>query len=257
MQVPARIKQMALAFLVVFGRIVCVCLHEFGHAIVAYAGGDDSVRSKGYLTLNFLRYIDPVLSLVFPALILSMGGIGLPGAAVYINESKLRNRFWRSAVAAAGPLTTFLCTWIISLVIVQNRLVLETWVYDALSVIVLLNIATTFLNLAPLPPLDGYGIIQPWLPEAVQQRIRAIPPVLAIVVILVLFSFVPPVADALWSTSFEVLDWLDVSRRHVSNGYQEFRQNSMAVVLALLFGTWLLSRRKKPSQGSSATPTAG
>ena len=63
-----------------------VALHEFGHALVAFWGGDRSVVDKGYLTLNPLKYTHPFLSLVLPMLILVLGGIGLPGGAVYINR---------------------------------------------------------------------------------------------------------------------------------------------------------------------------
>ena len=83
-----------------------VCLHEFGHAIVAYWGGDRSVKEKGYLTLNPLRYTHPTYSIVLPAIFLMMGGLPLPGAAVYINPAALKGPGWKSAVSAAGPLAT-------------------------------------------------------------------------------------------------------------------------------------------------------
>src|ERR1043166_9038995 len=83
--------------------ILSVCLHEFGHAIVAFYGGDTSVREKGYLTLNPLKYTHPVYSLLMPVLFMMIGGIGLPGGAVYIDRSLLRSRVWESAVSLAGP----------------------------------------------------------------------------------------------------------------------------------------------------------
>ena len=71
---------MWLAGLFVFGGwMISLCLHEFGHAIVAYFGGDTSVKDKGYLTLNPLNYTDPGLSLLLPMIFLVMGGIALPG----------------------------------------------------------------------------------------------------------------------------------------------------------------------------------
>ena len=70
--------------------IFSVCIHEFGHAIVAYWGGDHTVKDKGYLTLNPLRYANPVMSLLIPLVFLAMGGIGFPGGAVYINTQALR-----------------------------------------------------------------------------------------------------------------------------------------------------------------------
>lgn len=55
-----------IAVFVFLGWILSLCLHEFGHAIAAYYGGDTSVKEKGYLTLNPLKYVDPVLTLIMP-----------------------------------------------------------------------------------------------------------------------------------------------------------------------------------------------
>src|SRR5580700_5184349 len=124
---------------VLVGWIFSLCLHEFAHAAVAYLGGDTSVREKGYLTFNPLRYVDPVTSLVIPLAFLLLGGIGLPGGAVYIDRSRLRSKYWECAVALAGPAANL---------VVAGVLVL------ALGADVL-----------PVPPLDGYGAIAPFLPR--------------------------------------------------------------------------------------------
>ena len=54
--------------IVLAGWIFTLCFHEFSHALVAYAGGDKSVKKKGYLTFNPVRYMHPFLSLVLPVL---------------------------------------------------------------------------------------------------------------------------------------------------------------------------------------------
>ena len=77
-----------MTFIVVLvGWIFSLCLHEFSHALVAYYGGDTTVREKGYLTFNPLKYTHPVYSLLLPMLFLLLGGIGLPGGAVYIENA--------------------------------------------------------------------------------------------------------------------------------------------------------------------------
>ena len=63
---------------VVTGWVLSLALHEFGHALVAYIGGDRSVVDKGYLTLDVRKYVDVGTSLLFPIFILIIGGIGLP-----------------------------------------------------------------------------------------------------------------------------------------------------------------------------------
>ena len=66
-----------ITFLVVIvGWIFSLCLHEFSHALVAYYGGDTSVRDKGYLTFNPLKYTHPVYSILLPMIFLLLGGIG-------------------------------------------------------------------------------------------------------------------------------------------------------------------------------------
>ena len=90
-------------FVVLIGWIFSLCLHEFSHALVAYLGGDTTVKDKGYLTFNPLKYTHPVYSLLLPLLFLVMGGIGLPGGAVYIETWRLRSRNWMSVVSLAGP----------------------------------------------------------------------------------------------------------------------------------------------------------
>src|SRR5574342_312394 len=107
-----------MTFLVVLvGWIFSLCLHEFSHALVAYLGGDYTVRDKGYLTFNPLKYTHPVYSLLMPLLFLLMGGIGLPGGAVYIETWRLRSPNWRTAVSLAGPSSNLLLALILGLVL--------------------------------------------------------------------------------------------------------------------------------------------
>src|SRR5271156_2655865 len=103
---------MLIAIFVFAGWIFSLCLHEFGHSIVAYVGGDKSVKYRGYLTFNPLKYADPATSVVLPLIFLMLGGIALPGGAVYIHTPSLRSRAWVSAVAAAGPAMTLLAAFL-------------------------------------------------------------------------------------------------------------------------------------------------
>src|SRR6476620_6350784 len=94
--------------IVLFGWIFSLCLHEFSHALVAYYAGDYTLREKGYLTFNRLKYTHSVLSIILPLLIPLMRGIGLPGGAVYIETWRIRNRSWLSETALAGPMASLL-----------------------------------------------------------------------------------------------------------------------------------------------------
>lgn len=154
-----------LMFAAVLAWILSVCIHEFSHALVAYWGGDRSVREKGYLSLDPTKFIDPVFSLLLPAIILMMGGFPLPGGSVMIDRSALRNEKWSAYVSAAGPVSNFLLFLLLCIPIHPIVGIVPpigphpTWVYFTAAMAVL-NFTATIFNLIPIPPLDGFGIIE-------------------------------------------------------------------------------------------------
>ncbi|SDD21314.1 Zn-dependent protease (includes SpoIVFB) [Actinokineospora iranica] len=147
--------------LVLGGWAVSLCLHEFGHAIVAFRGGDREVYFKGYLTLDPRKYADPVLSLVLPLLFLAIGGIPLPGGAVWINHNALRSRAVDSRVSLAGPFMNLVLGILlaVSVAVFQPAFGLAA----GLSFLALLQLAAFVLNMLPVPGLDGWGAIEPYL----------------------------------------------------------------------------------------------
>ncbi|HEY9755810.1 MAG TPA: site-2 protease family protein [Oculatellaceae cyanobacterium] len=168
-------RQLVTAGIVCLIWIISISCHEFAHAITAYWGGDTSVKDKGYLTLNPFRYTSLEMTIILPAVFLLIGGFALPGAAVYIKTSALRNRFWNSAVSAAGPLATFLVTAVLAACFAQAKHIaddnLQIELIAASAMLVYFHCASVILNLLPVPGLDGYGIIEPWLPTALRQSL--------------------------------------------------------------------------------------
>src|ERR1051325_10995489 len=148
--------------IVFFGWIFSLCLHEFSHAIVAYYGGDTTVKEKGYLTFNPLKYTHPFLSIVLPLLILFMGGIGLPGGAVYIETWRIRNRWWLSAMSLAGPAANGVFALVLA-VLLRVLPASASNILPGLSFLLMLQIWAILFNLIPIPGLDGYGVIEPFL----------------------------------------------------------------------------------------------
>ncbi len=88
---------------VLAGWVVSLCLHEYAHALFAFHSGDHGVASRGYLTLNPLKYAHPVLSIGLPLLFLLLGGIGLPGGAVWVDRHAVKGRLNAAMISAVGP----------------------------------------------------------------------------------------------------------------------------------------------------------
>lgn len=147
--------------------VLSLCLHEFGHAYVAWRGGDHEIVGTGYLSPDPRLYVDPMMSIVLPVLFTLLGGIGFPGGAVFINRHLLRGPLWQSAVSLAGPAMNL--AFLLALLVLYALASEEAETLRAVIAISALYQATAIvLNLLPIPGLDGYGILRPWLPAAIR-----------------------------------------------------------------------------------------
>jgi Zn-dependent protease len=219
---------------VLAGFLISLCLHEFGHALVAYYCGDTTVEEKGYLTLNPLHYTDLQYSIVFPILVMAIGGIGLPGAAVYINTRLLRHRVYGALVSAGGPLATAVVLLLLMLTInlafkpvapdpVRTDLVRSDLVlYAAVSYLALLQVTVLVFNLLPCPGLDGWGIIEPFLPYSAQQWGRRAAMIAPVLLVLALF-FLPGLNGWFWNLVFTVSSQIGLDWRVAWSGYGLFQ----------------------------------
>jgi Zn-dependent protease len=165
---PSGWVTLGTVLLIFGGWAVSLCLHEFGHAITAYKGGDREVYFKGYLSLDPRRYTDPVFSLVFPLILLAIGGIPLPGGAVWINHHALRSRRTETLVSLAGPLMNLVSGLLLIVVVRIMDPAADGYqtpaLAGALSFLGLLQIFAFLLNILPIPGLDGWGALEPYMP---------------------------------------------------------------------------------------------
>jgi Zn-dependent protease len=213
-----------MAFLFVAAAwVISLCLHEFAHALVAYRFGDVSVAHRGYLTLDPLRYTHVVFSIVLPLIFVLLGGIGLPGGAVFIDRRALRSKFANSAVSAAGPLTNALIAVILALALGAGAggWATHTAFFGAVAFLLFLQVTATFLNILPVPGLDGFGIIEPYLPSRWLAGAARISPY----AVLILFGllWVPAINAAFFSVVLGALSALGVPTDLVATGYTLFR----------------------------------
>jgi Zn-dependent protease len=178
----------AVFIFVIAGWLVSLCLHEFGHAFTAWRFGDNDVAMRGYLTLDPRRYSHPLLSLGLPMLFIALGGIGLPGGAVYLRTwfmSKAR----RTLVSLAGPAVNLLLA---VLLLTATRLLFDpahAVLWAGVAFLGFLQLTAVVLNLLPIPGLDGYDALEPHLSPETQ---RAVAPAKQYGMFFLLLFFVAP-----------------------------------------------------------------
>ncbi len=214
-----------MTFTIVFlGWIASLSLHEFLHALVAYLGGDWSVKEKGYLTLNPLKYTHPPYSLVLPMIFLLLGGIGLPGGAVYIETWRLRSSAWRSLVSLAGPAANLLIAIVLSLLLqfAPTDTLAQNSPWPGIAFLAMLQISALVLNLIPLPPFDGYGIIEPYLSDQIRERIDAWRIWIMLIVFLALWN-IPLINSMFWLQVYILGIRLGIPFELAIIGLQRFR----------------------------------
>lgn len=207
--------------IVVVGWIFSLCLHEFSHALIAYWGGDTTVREKGYLTFNPLKYTHPVYSLLLPLLFLVLGGIGLPGGAIYIETWRLRSRGWASAVSLAGPTSNLILAILLGLVL-QFAPVIPSGIWPGLAFLAFLQVSAVVLNLIPLPPFDGFGVLEPHLSPDVRMRLAETRGMLAFLVFFILW-YVPLVGNLFWQLVGFLSTLIGIPLQLASLGLSQFR----------------------------------
>lgn len=243
-----------LCLFILLGALLATCLHEWGHAIVAYWGGDRTVKSKGYLTLNPLKYTDVSTSLVLPIMFLIMGGFALPGGAVYINTHLLRGQAWKSAVSAAGPAATALVAIALSIPFqLSSKVDAHSWFWPALAFLAQIEVAVLILNLLPIPALDGYGILEPWLPEKMQQQLRSVKKY-GFLFLLAMFWTSPTFSRWFWGLSVGIAQRLGIPRDLSALGYAEFMGYRWLLLLGLV--GWAILHKKLSRPKTADSPQA-
>jgi len=185
-----------------------VIIHEVAHGYAALALGDKTAAYEGRLTLNPLKHIDIMGTIVFPLITLLLPGSFMFGWAkpVPYNPYNLRSKRWGEAlVAVAGPLSNVALALIFGLFIrfyVLPQGLLDGPLGVLSQIIVIINITLAIFNLVPVPPLDGSKILTSLLPErflAVRQGIERMG-FLGVIIFLVFFwQFFQPLIPLLFT----------------------------------------------------------
>ena len=175
--------------------LFAITLHEVGHGWVAKQFGDRTAEIQGRLTLNPIRHMDPIGTVLLPGLLLYLGGLVFGWAKpVPINPMNLgnpkRDMFF---VAIAGPAANFLmtCFWsvffTVNVFLFGEQYYLHPYIILMAQTGVFINLVLMVFNLLPIPPLDGGRVLRSVVNEKIGRTIDLIEPYGFFIVVGLLF----------------------------------------------------------------------
>ena len=169
------IETLTLAAILIPCLIIAIVFHEVAHGYAAWKLGDPTAKGLNRLSLNPIRHIDPVGTLLVPGMLALAGGPIFGWAKpVPVMQNRLDNpRYGMMVVAAAGPGTNFVLAAVgaialgIAMPYLDGTPAAPGFVAQGLFYFILINVFLGIFNLLPIPPFDGSHIVEGLLPRNV------------------------------------------------------------------------------------------
>ena len=155
---------MYLEIAIIIAVIMSIVIHEVSHGFAALLLGDETAKLAGRLTLNPIPHIDLLGTIIIPGLLFLSPSPFLFGYAkpVPFNPYNLKGRYADGMVAFAGPLSNILIA--VVLAIIYQVFPINDFFQEVIKITILLNLFLAFLNLIPIPPLDGSKVVASLMP---------------------------------------------------------------------------------------------
>ncbi|GGX94034.1 site-2 protease family protein [Vogesella alkaliphila] len=194
--------------------LLAITLHEAAHAYAAKRLGDATAYMMGRMTLNPLKHIDPVGTVLLPLLSVVLGGFLFGWAKpVPVNFGALRDpRSGMRWVAAAGPAANLLMA-ILWVLLLKLAIVMDNDYSRPLALMsqagIVINVVLMVLNLMPILPLDGGRIVESLLPRPLAYRFSRLEPYgMWILLALVFTGLLSPILRPFTTMVYELLGYL-------------------------------------------------
>jgi len=178
--------------------LLSMTIHEAMHAFTGYALGDNTAKEEGRLTLNPIRHIDPVMTILLPLIMVVLHAPVFGGAKpVPFNPNRVRFGDWGAAlVALSGPITNLVIAFIAFGIgvlsgVINNAGAVQPTIFGLItSTAVSVNLGFFVFNMLPIPPLDGSRILYAVAPDGVRGVMQKIEQngILLVMIVVVLFS---------------------------------------------------------------------
>ena len=207
-----------LAIVLIPCLVIAIVFHEVAHGLVARMLGDPTAHEQGRLSLNPIRHVDPVGTLLVPGALALLGGPIFGWAKpVPVSRWRLDNpRYGMMAVAAAGPLTNLVLALIGAIVLGLLARSLTVPPQGAIEVLamglnyfLLINVFLAFFNLLPIPPFDGSHILEGLLPRSLAVHFQKLQRVgMVLLVGLIAITWIFPDSGIIENVVLPPVDWI-------------------------------------------------